>query len=154
MAEQSSNPTVPQQAAAQPADPLTRCREITTKNPDFYDIDVRFRTENIEKTALNYVQKKFYGRAGKQFVFLAAHVAKDTPDAQKPPEKFIEYLKKAIENYEKYFPSVIPKYQPALRQIIDNLKFLVANPDLAFKAEIEILRKTGKIKTTGLQLAK
>ncbi|HIJ99972.1 TPA: hypothetical protein H1016_00350 [archaeon] len=143
-----------QPVSQQPVDPFTKCKEITSKSSDFYDIDVRFKTENIEKTAVNYEKRGFYGRAGKQYIFLAAHAAFENSNSEKAPQKFLEYLKKAVENYEKYLPTVIEKYTAAYRQMIENLKFLVSNPDEAFKAEIDILRKTGKIKTLGLQIAK
>ena len=142
------------QTTAPAADPFTKCKEIVSKSSDFYDIDVRFSSEHIEKTALIYVQKNFWGRAGKQHVFLAAHVALESQNSEKPPQKFVECLRKATEYYEKYLPNVVEKYKPAYGQLIDNLKFLISNPDAAFKAELDILRKTGKIKTVGLQLAK
>ena len=154
MAEQPQTSSAQTAQPQQPVDPFIKCKEITSKNADFYDIDTRFRTENVEKTAVNFEKRSFHGRAGKQYVFLAAHAALDSPNSEKATEKFIEFLKKAVQNYEKYLPEVIEKHKPAYKQIIDNLKFMLANPDAAFKAEVDILRKTGKIKTLGLQLAK
>ncbi len=154
MAEQASNPTAQQQAIAQPADPFAKCKEITSKSTDFYDIDTRFKLENVEKTAVNYEKKEFWGRAGKQWVFLAAHIAVENSNSEKAPQKYVDCLKRSVENYKKYVPTVIEKYKPNFNLIIENLQFLIAHPDEAFKAHVDILRKTGRIKTLGLQLAK
>ncbi len=138
-----------QTPALQEKTPFQKAFEIVSGMQEFYDFDVRFRVENIEGTANNYLKQKLWGRAGNQFVFLAAHIALHNANAKETPEKFVECLKKAKENYEKYAPQVIEKYRGNYQKRIESLNFLIANANEAFKAEVDLLTKRGKLKPAG-----
>lgn len=134
------------QQAQQAVDPYKKAVEIINGMQEFYDIETRFSAGNIEGTAQAYLKKSLWGRAGNQFVFLAAHIALANANSKEIPEKFVECLKQAKENYEKYLPQLLDKYKPNCRERIENLSFLIANPDLAFRAEIEVLTKKGRLR--------
>ena len=141
MTEQISTPQV-----QQTNDPYKKAVEIMNNTQEFYDIETRFTVENIEGTAENYLKKNLWGRAGNQFIFLAAHVALENANSKEAPQKFIQFLKSAKENYERYMPQVIEKYKQVYQKKIENLAFLISNQDIAFKAEIEVLTKRGRLK--------
>jgi len=134
--------------AHQEKTPYQKAFEIMNGMQEFHDIETRFRLENIEGTAQNYLKQNLWGRAGNQFIFFAAHIALHNANSKETPAKFVECLKTAKENYAKYLPQVIDKYKPGYQKRIENLDFLIANAGIAFKAEIEVLTKRGRLKSS------
>ena len=132
--------------ALQENTPYQQAFDILKNILEFYEIKTRFKLANVEGTTQDYLKKQLWGRAGNQFVFVAAHIALNSANSEEVPPKFMECLKKAKENYEKYAPRVIEKYRGTYTKRIEGLTFLIANPELAFKAEVDVLTKRGRLK--------